>query len=991
MFDPSERPRVFATPLGVDFTTALIKGLERRLSRHPPEALARVELYVSTARMQRRLTAQFAKRRASFLPRIRPITDVAHRPDMAELPPAMSPLRLRLRLSQLVLKLLDHQPDLAPRTAFYALADSLATLMGEMQEEGVTPADVHGLDVGEHATHWQRNQAFLSIIADFVAAEGAQGALTEQARHAAVVDRLARIWAKTPPAHPVIVAGSTGSRGTTARFMQVVAHLPQGAVVLPGLDYDMPAKIWQHLMDAPARDLAGEDHPQFRLGRMANRLGHAPWDVPRWCDGLEPPSPLRNRLLSLALRPAPVTDQWRREGPQLGALAPAVANMVLLEAPTPQAEAAAIALRLRKAAQTGQCAALVTPDRGLARQVTAALDRWEIIPDDSAGQPLSLTAPGRLLRHLAELLAEGRASSEALMVLLKHPLTHSARNDRGQHLSRTRNLELNLRHNGTPYPVRGDLIAWAGRRGNDPGAEAWAHWVADLLLVEPAGGAQPLAAHLTHHLALANALAHGGPQGQAQPVPSGGLWAREAGQAVARQMQRVQADADAGGELTAAEYRDFFAAILDEEEVRSLVRPHARIMIWGALEARVQGTDLMILAGLNEGVWPAASGAEPWLNRALRAQAGLRLPDSRIGLSAHDFQQAAAGKEVWLSRACQDAETQTVPSRWLNRLTNLMEGTGSESKAALKEMRKRGQDWLDMAARLGRPDRKVDPAPRPSPRPPVAKRPRQLSVTRIETLVRDPYAIYAREILGLRPLAPLRQAPDARLLGTEVHKILHRFVKNTSTRLSDGAEDLLRQLAAEELAAVPWPVARRLWQARMDRIAKWFVMTERTRLRHATPHRLECSAEYPIPGTGFTLSGTADRLDLTPDGALVIYDYKTGTLPDGKQKRHFTKQLWLLAMMARGGAFGGVRGVAHTAYISLRVGVEDKGHDVTPEDIDRIEDEFRRLLTHYGRDSSGYTSRRAMQDLPWEGDYDHLARYGEWDETTEPTPQDVGR
>ncbi|MBF9036802.1 double-strand break repair protein AddB, partial [Rhodobacterales bacterium HKCCE2091] len=355
MFDPQDTPRVFATPLGTDFTAALIAGLEARLAGAPPEALARVEVIVATDRMRRRLLSLLAERRASFLPRITPVARLGHRPELHALPPAMSALRLRLTLARLVGALLDREPDLAPRSAIYALADSLAELMGEMQEEGVAPNDINALETTAHAAHWQRNKRFLEIVARVFEPDPG-GAVTPEARAVLAIDGLAAHWRKHPPAHPVIVAGSTGSRGATARLMAAVAGLPQGAVILPGLDRDMPAAVWHDLLEGRNRDgLAGEDHPQFRLGRFAERMGLRPSEVPDWTDAA-PASPARNDWMSLALRPAPMTDAWRREAPDLvrhADPADAFAGVTLIEAPSPRAEAAAIALRLRAAAGEG--------------------------------------------------------------------------------------------------------------------------------------------------------------------------------------------------------------------------------------------------------------------------------------------------------------------------------------------------------------------------------------------------------------------------------------------------------------------------------------------------------------------------------------------------------------------------------------------------------------------------------------------------------------
>lgn len=976
MFERYAPPRVFATPLGVDFSAALVNGIAEKLRDHPPEALARVEIFVNTTRTQRRLRALYAERGAGFLPQIRLVTDLATRPDMADLPAAIPPLRLRLQLSQLVSALLDREPGLAPRASLYGLSDSLADLMAEMQEEGVTPDDLSGLDMGDHATHWQRTQAFLSIVAPHFA--GGEDRMSVEARQSAVVDRLVALWRDCPPDHPVIVAGSTGSRGPTARFMAAVAQLPQGAVILPGLDFDQPRAVWDRLRDWQGQALSGgEDHPQFRFAHFAERVGLHPADIAPW--GPERPvSAARNRLISLALRPAPVTDQWLAEGPLLRDVAEAAKGLTLIEADSPQQEAAAIALRLKRAAEEGRRAALICPDRALARQVTAALDRWRIEPDDSAGEPLSQTAPGRLLLHVADALSE-RLTAESLLVLLKHPLTHSGRDDRGEHLRRSRDLELQRLRGKLPFPTRKDLIDWAADRDSDPGAMDWAAWVADAVLELHAPGARPMADHVTAHLAAVSRLAAG--PGDAG---AGALWQKDEGEAARRLLQSLQDEAEHGGTMTAAEYRDFLAALLRDEEARNPLAPHPDIMIWGTLEARVQGADLVILGGLNEGTWPAAPGADPWLNRRMRQQAGLRLPDRVIGLSAHDFQQSVTGAEVWLSRAKRDAETETVPSRWLNRIVNLMKGASADSAAALDAMRDRGREWLDWAARLDEAP-SVPAERRPAPAPPADQRPRDLSVTQVEKLIRDPYWVYARKVLRLKPLDPLRQSPDAPLRGTVLHDVLRRFIEATWEALPEDAEALLLRITDEVLDdSAPWPAARRLWRARVARIAGWFVATERARRLVARPLRLEAYGRAEIGAPGFTLHGTADRIDIAPDGQVLIYDYKTGSPPTPEQEKAFNKQLWLEAAMAGRGAFGDIWQVRHIAYIGLGSGGKISEHPVTEAEISEITQGFSDLLDHYLDETNGFPSRRAMEQVMFEGDYDHLARFGEWDETQPP-------
>ena len=617
----------------------------------------------------------------------------------------------------------------------------------------------------------------------------------------------------------------------------------------------------------------------------------------------------------------------------------------------------------------------------------AALDRWRIVPDDSAGEPLSQTAPGRLLLHVAGAMAEP-LTAEALLVLLQHPLAHSGRADRDAHRRRTRDLDLRCLRGKLPFPTHKALTDWAAKRDTDPGAAGWADWIADTVLDLHAPGTRPLADHVAAHLAATRRLA-AGPGTAAEEA--GALWQKTEGEAAQRILQALTDEAAHGGAMTAAEYRDFLAALLRGEEVRPQHGLQSDIMIWGTLEARVQGADLVILAGLNEGIWPAAPGADPWLNRKLRDQAGLRLPDRVIGLSAHDFQQSVTGREVWLCRAKRDAEAETVPSRWLNRIVNLMTGASAESAQALKAMRARGQDWLGWAARLDEAD-PVPPAPRPAPAPPADRRPRDLSVTQVEKLIRDPYWVYARKVLDLRPLDPLRQSPDAPLRGTVLHDVLRRFVLATWDGLPDEAEALLLSIADEVLAEkAPWPAARRMWRARIARVAGWFVATERARRAVAQPFKLEAYGETEIGAPGFTLRGTADRIDKAPDGHILIYDYKTGAPPSAEQEKHFNKQLWLEAAMAERGAFGDPWQVAQIAYIGLGSGGETRPHTVTPAELAEITQGFTDLLAHYLDAANGFPARRAMEQVKFEGDYDHLARFGEWDETQEPLVVRVGQ
>ena len=968
-------------PLGADFPSALVAGLMQAYQNRPPEDLARVHLIVNTRRMARRIRTLFDEGPALLLPRISLVTDFGENLGLAHIPDPIPPLRRRLELTRLVSALLEAQPDLAPRSALYDLSDSLAALMDEMHGEAVSPDDIASIDTGDQSGHWERIKTFLGIIRPYFETSGDTPDVETRQRR--VIETYARLWAVKPPDRPIILAGSTGSRGATRLLMKTIADLPMGAVILPGFDFDQPPHVWAQLSKEPHKS---EDHPQYRFAELLRDLEEDVSVIKQW-PGATPKSPERNRLMSLALRPAPVTDEWLSSGPALkDDIAPATDGITLLESPSPRIEALCIAMRLREAVENGQTAALITPDRTLSRQVTSALDRWGILPDDSAGEPLHHSAPGRFLRHVAEIFAAPLDAAQ-LLTLLKHPLTHRDGN-RGPHLRLTRELELYLRHKGPPVPTEDTLADWATGM-EDPFLPKWLSWLKDCFFDKAMPEAQNLSNRVKDHIALAEAIS----SGTNPDTPA--LWESEAGREALKCVSNLAENAEYGQAMTARDYTSLFHAILSRETVRNISEPDPRVLIWGTLEARVQGADLLILAGLNEGTWPEAPARDPWLNRALRQQAGLLLPERRIGLSAHDFQQAiSATQEVWITRSIRSDDAETVPSRWLNRLTNLLRGLENEGREkAYQDMKARGQTAIAMANTL-EDVAQTPSAKRPAPIPPVSARPRTLSVTRIQKLIRDPYAIYASKILDLQPLEPLMKLPDARLRGNVLHDVLERVISETRDdpdRLS--ASFLISETVSMLAENVPWGEARALWLARMARISDWFVETEAARRAQATPTAFEVTAKARIEAMDFTLTGTADRIDMDETGQLHIFDYKTGTPPTPKTQAHFDKQLLLEAAMAERAGFGDIAPcpVARAVYIGLSTNPAEVPAPLEDEPPGKIWSELEKLIARFMSPEQGYVSRRSMQTKTDVGDYDQLARFGEWDITDDPHPEKVGK
>ncbi len=981
MFETTDKPQIYALPPGADFPAVMAETLRDRYAAQPPEAFARVRVLVNARRMQRRLKDLLSDGTPRLLPQIGLVTELDVLLPGADLPLPDSTLRRRLELGSLVSALIDTDPTLAPRAAIADLAQSLNQLLEELGSEGVTPEDIGKLDPLDETGHWARSLRFLDIIGQYV--EATQDALLNpEQRRRRLVGLLAKAWSTHPPKDPIVIAGSTGSRGTTLDLMEHVARLPAGVLVLPGFDFNLPDTVWSTLQQSRAH----EDHPQYRYARLLSRLGLTRDAVIPLAGPV--PSDSRNALISLSLRPAPVTHQWMTEGPGLDDMRDTTAGLTLIQAPDQREEALAIAIAIREALENGKVAALISPDRTLGRRVSAALSRWDITADDSSGQPLSLTAPGRFLRQIGRMIGKPVPTAE-LVALLKHPLTHSGGDARKTHTLIANALELYLRQKGVAV-VDGDVLERFALDADEE-TKRWCDWLSDLTATLAATPEPRLKTNLSHHIGLAERLASGPRDG------TGELWEKGPGREATKLVESFRREESFDQPLGFADYLRYFEQALMGESYRNSDDSRSDVMIWGTLEARVQGADFVVLGGLNEGIWPEQPAADPWLNRRMRTKLGLLLPERQIGLSAHDYQQAIGSQTVVLARAQRNADSETVPSRWLNRLMNLMKGVPERhGPEALASMVARGDRLLDIGRALERPVAEVPAAARPCPAPPSDVRPKSYAITELSKLVRDPYAIYARRILRIRPLNPLVPEADARLRGILFHDILEQFSKSTDTD-GDALHAALLDVAHDTLEDLPWPATGLQWRAQIDAIADRLVQNELRRRGEGDLIAAETKGKMTVPGTDFVLDGRADRIDRNREtGGLVIFDYKT-TIPKEAVIRAFDPQLLVEAVMAENGCFENVPAapVERIEYIALSRNADDAQYHIGGTgkksfDIVSIPAQLAELLTSFAQTERGYAARRAVQTQTFEGDYDHLARYGEWDDSADPDPERIG-
>jgi ATP-dependent helicase/nuclease subunit B len=976
--------RVYTIDAGIAFVDALARGLCNQAGGDPL-ALATMTVLLPTRRAVRALTEAFLRVRdgeALLLPRMLALADLEGDEDAAdagEIAPALDPLERQLILARLVMSrpgVFAVTPDQALR-----LAASLAELIDEVETEQVDFARLQDLAPEEFAGHWQATVEFLQIVtAHWPAILEQRGAIDPARRRVLALARRAARWRDRPPADPVIAAGFITADPALAALIATVARLPAGAVVLPGLDRGLDNAAWDAVEPA---------HPQWGLKRLLDAVGVGRADVLTWpaVDHAESAAlASRVRLLSEAMRPAETTEAWR-SGPPIAANA--LNGIVRVDCATIGEEAEVIALAMRHALETpGRTAALVTADRGLARRVAAALTRWGIEVDDSAGRPLSETPVGVWLRLIAEAVATGFAP-RPLLAMLKHPLAAGGL-PREELRRRVRILERAVLRGPRPAPGLAPMAGALARipatafTGGQAGKNAIIDWLDDLterlgpfVAAMATGGS--LADLAARHAEAAEALAE-------TPDEAGALnlWRREDGEAAADLFARLDS---MGGDWPPHLAGERYAAVIGELMATVVVRPlygaHPRLAIWGLIEARLQRADLMILGGLNEGGWPPRPGEEPWMSRKMRGDFGLMPFEARVGLTAQDFALAASAPEILLMRAERVDGAPTVPARWLSRLEVVLKSCGLALPA------EPGRVWRGWAEALDDPGA-FAPWPRPEPRPPLPARPRGLSVTAVELWMRDPYALYAKHILRLRALDPLDADPGAAERGEFVHLALDRFVRAFPAAMPPDAVDrLLAEGRAAFGEALGHPSVAAFWWPRFERIARWFVDFELDRRRDGS-RTLATEIEGGIDveaGDGiFRLTAKADRIDRLADGRLAVIDYKTGRPPRaGDVLGGQAPQLPLEAIIAEHGGFQGVAmgEVGELAFLQLGGGnppgawVPAVGNAPLEAAIQDAWAGLVGLIESFADPATGYHAR-PRPELAYPGDYDHLARIEEW-------------
>ena len=990
----------YTIPASQAFADNLVTGI---IDKFPePEQLARIELYLPSRRAISSIKEAFFKHQNQG-PILLPKMFAVGEPDEEV---AINIAIERLELDEaingferqcLIASQIQHFPiggrRIAPAPAM-KLASSLCMLIDQMQRAGTPLSAIKDVLPDELSTHWQEILKFLTILFDYwpsILAE--RGQIDPVARQQQLLQAQLDFWTSNPPNAPIILAGSTGTLPMTRAFMKVISQLPMGVVIFPGIELDIEDADWCAIEQDPV-------HPLHQIARSMVEFELPLSEVRYWhvTEQMQHKS-VRSRQIVLRelMRPASRTSQWRRLAVDQSELSPSsLQGLKVMSVTDSFQEAELIAGLMRQALETpNKTAMLITPDRMLARKVQAALMRWNILVDDSAGSALILSSPARFLALIIRVVQED-ASPHALRALFKHPFA-TAGLPRAEFIHLANLFEEQILRGPLP---RKNWESWTLLVAQTPKLKNF--WQTcllpafiplrdafkainpslDTLAIALMQTAQNLGA-LPENRLDENRVDSDSDINDTQSDAAFHIYSDFAGVILLELLSDMIRFGDSYP-LAASEFYNTFSVLCQEKVVRTPYNQHPRLKILGTIEARMQQADTVILGGLNEGVWPPFSQRDMWINNASRTQLGLPDRHWRIALSAHDFMMAAASPEVMITRSVITDGAPTQISRWLARLDAVVAAAGLSSY-----LDKQIPVWMKAVNARKIPDI-VKPIARPEPKPALAQRPSQISATDFDQWITDPYGFYVKKILKIRQKNPIDEPPSVALRGSLIHDVIAEFSTRYPTgKLPEDAGEQLHKIVDAHLSK--WSNIAYIdlfWRQKISVILNWFLEEEGRRRdeRFQVVVEKEGKLELSIGQRLILVTARADRIELHQGNHYKIIDYKSGN-PPSKLAVSLGRAVQLLveaAILSKGG-YGLSDKTAQDIelfYWQLkgRETAPAKIDDVTPDDFDVsiIFDQLLALVQSFENEEQPYLSEPNSAQRPKFSQVRHLARIKEW-------------
>jgi ATP-dependent helicase/nuclease subunit B len=859
----------------------------------------------------------------------------------------------RLEQKLMLAKLIEEHNKTASITEALDLAEGLINFLATLERDAIPLDKIKELVEEEYAEHWQKIMDILQILSiEWPELLKSKNAVTLIEWQNNILLKQAEFWAKNPPKMQIIAAGLSANSRALIELLKTLATTENSKIVLYGFD---------RCIDDKSFDKIDELHAQFTFKRLLHECKYNHKSVKDWVKVEESSTSL---VLSEAMRTAAIIEHSIvLNNIKLGN------HIAAIKAKNLQEEASLIVSIFKKVLSTsGKNAALVTNDKQLALWVISYLRKLDINLNYSKINDLSGAKVGSFFLLILEAI-NNKFSAIELLSVLKHPLCRCGIEEE-EYKELVSKLEVKV--------LRG-LVNHTGLKG-----------IRNYLVLKDYHELLPLIDYLdaviqeflniiftpfisltellNKHVLIVEALAKTATE-EGKDI----LLKSEGGKEFAEFVENLSSFGDNIKVLKPSLYSNLLKNFLKGYSYNIPGNNELPISILTPSEARFCKFDVVIIGGLNEGSWPREMDTNPFLTRSMLKKIGSSTSEERIGVAAHDFYCLSHAEEVIVTRAEKIDGAQTIPSRFLLKLSNVCNKIGYELEVSK-------QKYLTTSEIIKEQYSPIEP---PNPKPKVEYRPRSLSVTQIEKLVKDPYSIYAHSILNLKPLKPLDARFGVAEFGEFIHRVLESWVGekelNEQELIELGKIILKQMLVPNEIQNLWWP--------RFENIIKWIILELSARpisplkIYNEVKGQMVLNAKY----APFALIAKADRIEFNLDNTITIIDYKTGGLPSDKDiASGDSLQMILEALIALNAGFKGLKPQAIKDLIYIQLTGGDPAGEIRPikvdldELIDKVQLWLETLINEFDKQENGYMAVPDPDNIPRFGDYYHLARLQEW-------------
>ncbi|MDR1375285.1 MAG: PD-(D/E)XK nuclease family protein [Holosporaceae bacterium] len=619
-------------------------------------------------------------------------------------------------------------------------------------------------------------------------------------------------------------------------------------------------------------------------------------------------------------------------------------------------EAFAIALATRRAIFENQSVLIVSLQRYLTEKIKKELLRWNIFADDSIGCPFVKSESGLGTSLVINLMAR-QCDVQSCLDLLKASRDYAAI---AQELE-----EFFRKQRATPPNFFAALDLWDRKKENQNFLElmtklqafkvdteaqrTFAEWHSDcrfiLSLIDP-----------EHAVGLLSAS------------------------------ESVLSMGDLLPPMNFEDFRIFFTNRVMAASQREEEGYTEGVTILGAIEAQLLDADLVIIAGANEESWSASEDNDFWLTKSMLRSLNIKSVEARNDFLHSIFERLCHKNQVLITRSEIIGGLRQRKCRYLEILPQNQGVIGETADYASSicfdiavnpclPQEKNTLQQLMLSIRKSY-ERKI--AKFEAPNPELHSRPRKLWASDVDLLINNPYAFYAKKILGLSEISDINNRQNIR--GNYWHALLEYFVKYSPDKTDVNKLNYF----AEKILKDRWlnPYGLGLWFFGRKKIFSFIV----DHLKSNCQYFAEIPGSFSLqisPDCNVSICARVDRIDINADGSLCVIDYKTGVLPsNNKMTRGIKIQLPIEGLIAQNDGLG-LGNEALERLILWKLGGADGGEEKiitkdraeTAKLCDQALVKLKKLIKQYNVLGASYD---VNVDAAYDNAYLHLARVKEW-------------